>query len=134
MQDLPAEVRELLRAVQLTISLGIDGIPLACIGANGYIPRLAFWVVLPAILVAVTSCIGATHTLFAKRCRVTSTALLEATMPTVLRIFFLAYPIVTNVAFEGMFHTFKPTQPCTTHSTHSNMVSARYDSVRLLRV
>ena len=39
---LPAEVRELLLNIQLTISLGIDGIPLACIGANGYFARLAF--------------------------------------------------------------------------------------------
>ena len=32
---MPAEVRELLLALQFTISLGIDGIPLACFGAAG---------------------------------------------------------------------------------------------------
>ena len=32
---LPAEVRELLLTIQFTISIGIDGVPLACVGANG---------------------------------------------------------------------------------------------------
>ena len=37
------------------------------------------------------------------RCRATSMSLLDGTAPAALRIFFLSYPIVTNVAFEGEF-------------------------------
>ena len=99
--QLPPQVRELLLTIQFTISFGIEGIPLACIGANGYIPRLVFWTVLPAIIVAASLCIAVLRVLLATRCHATRTALLEATMPAVLRIFFLSYPIVTNVAFEG---------------------------------
>ena len=98
---LPADVREMLLTIQFTISIGIDGIPLACVGADGYVPRLVFWTVLPAVIVAVTSCLGAARVLLVTRCRTSHMALLEATMPAMLRIFFLSYPIVTNVAFEG---------------------------------
>ena len=98
---LPAEVRELLLTIQLTIAIGIDGIPLVCVGASGYIPRLVFWTVVPFIVVVTASCVAAARVMLAHKCRATRTALLEATMPAVLRIFFLSYPIVTNVAFEG---------------------------------
>ena len=47
---LPAEIRELLLQLQLIISLGIDGIPLACVGARGYMPRLLFWSLVPIIV------------------------------------------------------------------------------------
>ena len=96
---LPAQVRELLLTIQLTISIGIDGIPLACIGANGYIPRLVFWTLLPIVVVATGSLVEAARV--SLRGQVTRAALLEAIMPAVLRVFFLSYPIVTNVAFEG---------------------------------
>ena len=108
---LPADVRGMLLNIQLTISLGIDGIPLACVGANGYIPRLTFWTLLPAAVVSVVSSIGAARVLLVTRCNATRTALLEATMPAVLRIFFLTYPIVTNVAFEGELHRLESTLP-----------------------
>ena len=98
---LPAAVREMLLNIQFTISIGIDGIPLACVGANGYIPRLVFWLLAPIIVVAIASVIGVARVLFSRRCGGTSTSLLQSTAPAALRIFFLSYPIVTNVAFEG---------------------------------
>ena len=98
---LPAQVRELLLTIQFTISIGIDGVPLACVGANGYIPRLVFWTVLPLVVVAIGSCLGAARIILATRTCATHKALLEGIMPSILRIFFLSYPIVTNVAFEG---------------------------------
>jgi len=57
--NLPAEIRSLLLALQLTISLGIDGVPLACVGAEGYIARLAFWMLLPFVVIVVAIGIGA---------------------------------------------------------------------------
>jgi len=98
---LPAEVRQLLLSIQLTISIGIDGVPLACVGANGYIPRLLFWMMLPLIVVVATSCVGAARVLISTKLQASRAALVDATLPGVLRIFFLSYPIVTNVAFEA---------------------------------
>ena len=34
---LPAEVRGLLQHLGFVISLGLEGVPLACIGAKGYL-------------------------------------------------------------------------------------------------
>jgi hypothetical protein len=48
---LPAAVRELLLHIQLTISLGIEGVPLECVGATGYITRLLLWSSAPLFLV-----------------------------------------------------------------------------------
>ena len=98
---LPAEVRELLLQLQLTISLGIDGIPLACVGAAGYKNRLVFWMLAPLLVVILTMAIGVSREQFVQHFRASRSQLLNSTAPAVLRIFFLAYPIVTNVAFEA---------------------------------
>ena len=100
---MPSEVAGLLRFFQFAISIGIEGIPLACIGADGYIARLVFWIVLPAVVVGVASSVGVARLMLVSQGRATRAALLDATLPAILRIFFLSYPIVTNVAFEGEF-------------------------------
>ena len=98
---LPEQVRLLLFTLQLSISLGIDGIPLACVGAAGYYARLLLWMVSPLVAVSVVTCIGALRVLV-KRGRSTSpTKMLNGTAPAALRVFFLAYPIATNVAFDA---------------------------------
>ena len=98
---LPEQVRLLLFTLQLAISLGIDGIPLACVGAAGYYARLVFWMVSPLVAVSVVTCVGAARVL-AKRGRRTSVSkMLNGTAPAALRVFFLAYPIATNVAFDA---------------------------------
>jgi hypothetical protein len=48
---LPAEVRGLLKQIRIVISLGIESIPLRCVGANGYVKRLLFWMITPLVLV-----------------------------------------------------------------------------------
>ena len=98
---LPWEVQEFLRNIQFSLSFGIEGIPLACVGADGFISRLTFWMVLPVVLVAIVSSLRVVRVLCIFGHQVTRTALLEASLPAILRIFFLSYPIVTNVAFEG---------------------------------
>ena len=96
---LPASVHELLSKVQFTISIGLDGIPLECIGAGGYISRLIFWILVPFVIVALFLCYGGGRGLLAGRAL--RAGLLESTAPAILRVCFLAYPIVTNVAFDA---------------------------------
>lgn len=97
---LPAELRHLLSRVQFAISLGIDGIPLECIGASGYIPRLLFWTIVPMMIIG----IGAGIAVIKIRCThgsVSRVSLLKNVLPFVLRLMFLVYPVVTNVSFEA---------------------------------
>ena len=179
---LPEAIRTLLANFTLIISLGIDGIPLSCVGARGYQPRLAFWSLVPVVVIAVAAPLTAVPVIwkhyFEHRVRrrtqlvgvsgvftaplvspptspppsptpvpqraTSRTAALkgasrtsplapaestasfgseamlrgfksetgklaallksnwiERTVPVLLKIFFLLYPIVTNVAFEG---------------------------------
>ena len=96
---LPAEVRSLMLSFKLAISVGLDGIPLACIGANGYLARLIFWIGAPVATVALAMAVGVWRLLLSRERSISS--LLDSTMPIMLRIAFLAFPIVTNVAFEA---------------------------------
>lgn len=60
---LPPDVRALLQQLKIAISLGIEGVPLACVGANGYMKRLQFWMFAPIVLVAVATFTVLTHLL-----------------------------------------------------------------------
>ena len=108
---LPTEIRSLFASLTLAISLGIDGVPLACVGARGFLPRLVFWTVIPLVLAATVTVIGTAVVFLGYRPkslevktrtkRPITTATLRTVVPLVLRIFFIAFPIVTNVAFEA---------------------------------
>ena len=50
---LPAEVRGLLQQLTFIISLGLEGVPLTCLGAKGYVQRLLLWMLLPWVAVLV---------------------------------------------------------------------------------
>lgn len=92
----------MLKSLSLVISFGIDGIPLACIGADGYFARLLFWTVVPLILVALCFCVGILRALWQlSRAKVALTNIFAFVAPMVLRLFFLCYALVTNVAFEA---------------------------------
>jgi len=60
---LPEAVRKMMMLLRIAISFGIDGIPLACVGADGYHARLVFWTVVPLVVVFVVTCIGAAYAL-----------------------------------------------------------------------
>jgi hypothetical protein len=105
---LPADVRTLLRQLRFVISLGIDGVPLACVGASGYTERLLFWILTPIGLVALAILVVAVRLRLGRRTTARDQEnsapqqpLWLTSLPIVLRIFFLIYPIVTNVAFEA---------------------------------
>ena len=95
---LPSDVRELLLLLRFTISLGIEGIPLACIGYAGYLARLYFWTLVPLVVVGIVLLARALLSI----CSCRSWWSLPADVaPIALRAFFLAYPIATNVAFDA---------------------------------
>jgi len=60
-----------------------------------------FWMAAPIVTVALATVLGIGHVLIVKRCQTSLDLLLNSTLPVVLRIFFLAFPIVTNVAFDA---------------------------------
>jgi hypothetical protein len=126
---LPAEVRQLLYIVQFTITLGITGMKdvLQCMGFEGFLSRLGFWMIMPAALVCAISiatlativCVRwgelrheldnvplaeqSVHlfrTMRSER-REFAKRLLLAALPPVIRSLFIIYPLVTNTAFEA---------------------------------
>ena len=64
---LPAEVRTVLQRLRVVISLGIEGVPLACVGFDGYLARLRFWMSVPLILIALSTG-GVLIKLIVRRC------------------------------------------------------------------
>ena len=53
---LPGDVRAVLRTLSSVFTLGMQGVattPLACLGFQGYVPELLFWIVFPMVVVVV---------------------------------------------------------------------------------
>ena len=98
---LPADVRAVLQQLRIIISLGIEGVPLACIGADGYVRRLLLWTVGPLVLVALIIIANVLNEAVRRRTCISLGTLFRRVTPSVLRLAFLVYPIVTNVAFEA---------------------------------
>ena len=110
---LPGSVRDLLSSFKVAITFGLGGLPLSCFSAPGYLSRLAFWMVAPLVVIA--AAVAASASFDACRARllrivtgssegrssVRAAARDGRLLPTTLRVLFLAYPTVTNVAFEG---------------------------------
>lgn len=101
---LPSDVRELLRRLRFAISLGIDAIPLECMGAAGYVPRLWFWSISPLAIIFVGAVGGVIKVLLVDR-DCSRQQIIANVLPTVLRIIFLLYPVVTTVSFEACAST-----------------------------
>ena len=96
------QVRTVLNSLSVVISFGIDGIPLACIGADGYFARLLFWTIVPLVFVALCFCGGLVRALWQiRKATLSVSSILAFVAPIVLRLFFLCYAMVTNVAFEA---------------------------------
>ena len=70
-----------------------------CLGAGGFLARLLFWMIFPAVLVLLIL-VGSFVRLIAT-CSLSGQAFLQAALPNILRLLFLFYPIVTNTAFEA---------------------------------
>jgi hypothetical protein len=85
---LPSQVRSLLQQVRIVISIGIEGVPLACVGADGYVKRLQFWMLAPVALVSLAVLVVLVQLLYQRR-SCSREVLLSRAAPAVLRGFFL---------------------------------------------
>ena len=97
--ELPSEVNRLLASFGVAISLGFNsvGSVLECLDMRGYVKTLALYMVASSVL-ALTILLAALGRTLSKGKR-TATALIETAVPALLKLAFLAYPLVTNVAF-----------------------------------
>ena len=99
---LPEEVRDFLETMSLTVSFGMQGFattPLACMGAEGYVPRLLFWMIMPPCVILLI--VGAVSLRLVLRRAFDRATLIEQATPWLLRVLFLLYPVITNIAFEA---------------------------------
>jgi uncharacterized membrane protein len=97
---LPDDVMSFLSTMSVSVSFGLDGLmttPLECIGASGFVPRLLFWMALPPCAVAMVILLFAL-TARSQGADRTFTMVAERAAPWVLRILFLLYPVITNLA------------------------------------
>ena len=103
--ELPSDVRAFLDSLAVAITLGLQGIattPLECLGLAGYVPRLVFWMVVPPALIGAVVGVNAAVMLRSMgRGLQPKGTLFEQSLPLVLKALFLAYPIITIVAFEA---------------------------------
>jgi len=99
---LPAQVASVLADFAFGVSFGFNGVGsvLECLETPGYLGKLTVYIVFPfllALLIVLVALAG----MVVKRRRCTALELLETALPPLLKVFFLAYPLVTNVAFEA---------------------------------
>lgn len=102
---LPYALTIILDGLDIALGFGLvslnDGF--TCLGLQGYLNRLQFFIFTPIALCAFTFIVVAAY-LQLKR-QLTRAALLEATLPGVLLVLFFAYPLVTNTSTSA-FKTF----------------------------
>ena len=120
--NLPPEVRQFLAYFKIGISIGVDAVPLQCLGVGGYGARLTFWMIAPAVAVALVAFASLVSSRGGdgrgqrskhgtkperdharRRGRIhgveeASTKLLHTVLPVVLEVAFLCYPYVSIVA------------------------------------
>ena len=124
---LPEDVIRFLDSISVVLTfalkLGLEATPLECLGLKGHTALVAFWTIVP-LFVACMIVLGVSIWMRATRgrerlhdrsndnSRVGFTSVLLKATPLLLRLLFLAYPIVTQVAFETFsFHTFDEATP-----------------------
>jgi len=98
---LPADVRRFLDNISIGISLGLSSTTsvLTCLGLRSYHEQLLLWMLLPPVLVGAII-IGSLTYLLSQR-RLSRTTLMTTALPLIVRLLFLLYPLIANVAFEA---------------------------------
>lgn len=105
--SLPPLVRGFVGSISIGISFGFTGVTsvLECLRMRGFVITLTLYMVTPAAVavlivlgVALRSCFmrGPNPSVKARALLV-----LEMSVPLLLRLFFIAYPLVTNIAFDA---------------------------------
>ena len=104
--ELPPTVERILTNAAIGISLGLQGAgqALQCLGFYGYVDTLTLYMVAPAVVAALIL-LGISCWLLLKS-RFTADALLRASLPPLLQLMFLSYPLVTNAAFDA-YHEYR---------------------------
>ena len=107
--ELPFGVVRILDDFSLVVTLGLSGLSSAheCLGIRGYIPELVQFMSMFPVLVLLIVLWLLGRMLCRGRCA--ASELLETSLPYVLQLGFLVYPIITNKAFEA-FSCFKFTE------------------------
>ena len=96
--QLPTRVKSLLDTFAIGVSFGINGMSsvLECLGMPRYTHRLVICMVTPMTLVLLIFIIALTRMLCNRGLGISLT---EMALPPILKLVFLAYPLVTNLAF-----------------------------------
>ena len=96
---LPGPVRRAFSLLVTVTFLGLgDDVPLlTCMGIQGFLHRLAFWIATPFVLIAIIVLGSLVYLLLA--CRCSCRTIVYVSLPLITRLLFFLYPILTNVAF-----------------------------------
>ena len=86
-------------SIAFSFGLSITSTPLECLGLHGYVSTLLFWMLLPIVLVLLIVLLSLGVTLCRRKCSLA--ALVEASLPWILRVLFLLFPIIANTAFDA---------------------------------
>lgn len=114
---LPPSVTSWFGVLESILSLGFDnvdtGLSVSCIGVTGYVARVVFWTVFPlGIGLCILAAAALRHSYRRRTAApeageggvsvLTASTLLKANATPLLLLYFLVYPICTNVAFESL--------------------------------
>jgi len=100
--SLPPDLARLLSYFDVTLNLSAFDTPLQCLGRGGFVYRLKFWTYSPLVVVLLILVLSTCRQACSgERCTKYACRVLERSTPWILRLMFLAYPTVTNVAFSA---------------------------------
>jgi len=99
--EMPPEVRQVLSVLAIGVSFGVNGVSsiLECLDMRGYVPTLTLYMITPLVLALLILFVATGRMLCTPHG--SATALLETAVPPLLKLAFVAYPLVTNLAFDA---------------------------------
>ena len=97
--ELPPQVNSVLDFFAITVSFGFNGLSsvLECLDMPRYTDMLIVYIVTPFVFALLIFLIAFIRML----CNRSGTGLMETAVPPMLKLIFLAYPLVTNLAFDA---------------------------------
>ena len=100
---LPNEVHKMLVSFSMLVTVGFEGVgvPLQCMGLHGFMAKLITALLMPLIIVTVAIFCVVLVARVQGGAMLLRWAILLDSLDAMLRILFLAYPIVLNVAFRA---------------------------------
>ena len=103
--ELPVTVKQTLSAFAIGVSFGLNGADsvLECFKMRGYLQTLILYMMAPLVVASLILLGWLVRLLWYTHKRVSLTLLLEMAAPLLLKVVFLAYPLVTNAAFDVFF-------------------------------